>query len=216
MPYSRALIFLGAFASVFGAANEALAHPHVFVVVKSDVVFDAQGKVSGIRHAWTFDEMYSAFATTGLTTDGSPASEAQLKPIAETNVGDLAEYSYFTVTKSPGQKVEFDKPVDIGMSEGPDKLVTLRFTLPLKQPVSAGKVLTLQVYDPSYFVSFDFAKSDAVKLVSAPPGCSLNVVQPKPLQETEAQKLSESYFSGLSPGSDFGIKLASRAIVACP
>ncbi|MDB5650096.1 MAG: hypothetical protein JWL62_1616 [Hyphomicrobiales bacterium] len=213
----RALIFVAvALAGFIGAASEAWAHPHVFVVVKSELIFDAQGKVSGIRHAWTFDEMYSSFVTTGLTADGAVASDAQLQPVAETNVGDLAENSYITVTKSPGQKVEFDKPKDIGMSEGADKLVTLRFTLPLKQALSAGKCFTLQVSDPSYFVAFDFAKTDAVKLVSPPSGCSLSVVQPKPLEDTEAKKLSEAYFSGLSPGSDFGIKLASRAILACP
>ncbi|MDB5509431.1 MAG: hypothetical protein JWL93_1900 [Hyphomicrobiales bacterium] len=193
-----------------------LAHPHVFVVVKSEVLFDPQGRVSGVAHSWTFDEMYSAFATTGLSADGKPATDAQLAPIAETNVGDLEEFGYFTVVKAAGQKIEFGKPTDIAMSEGKDKLVTLRFKLPLKQPASAGKALTLQVYDPSYFVSFDFEKTDAVKLVSAPAGCSLNVAQPNPLQEAESKKLSEAFFSGLSPGNDFGVKLASRAVVACP
>ncbi|MDO9439837.1 MAG: DUF1007 family protein [Beijerinckiaceae bacterium] len=202
--------------ALLGSAGAAMAHPHVFVVVKSDVLFDAQGKVSGVRHSWTFDEMYSAFATTGISQDGKPATDAQLAPIAETNVGDLAEFGYFTVVKSAGQKIEFDKPTDIAMSEGKDKLVTLRFTLPLKQAASAGKALTLQVYDPSYFVSFDFEKTNAVKLVSAPAGCTLNLAQPNALQEAETKKLSEAFFTGQSPGADFGVKLAGRAVVACP
>lgn len=213
----RAASLVVASALALGAlSSAALAHPHVFVVVKSDVLFDAEGRVSGVAHTWTFDEMYSAFATTGLSSDGKPATDAQLAPIAETNVGDLEEFGYFTVVKAAGRKVEFGKPTDIAMSEGKDKLVTLRFRLPLKQPASAGTALTLQVYDPSYFVSFDFEKTDAVKLVAAPAGCSLNVAQPNPLQEAESKKLSEAFFSGLSPGNDFGVKLASRAVVACP
>jgi ABC-type uncharacterized transport system substrate-binding protein len=198
-----------------GLSAPALAHPHVFVVVKSELVFNAQGQVSGVRHAWTFDEMYSAFATTGINADGKPASAEQLQPLAEQNVGDLAEFGYFTVVKAPGQKIELGKPEAISMSESDKKLVTLRFTVPLKKPASAGKALTLQVYDPTYFVSFDFDKN-GVELVSAPSGCSLSVSQPKSLDDTESQRLSEAFFSGLSPGADFGIKLASRALVACP
>jgi len=49
-----------------------------------------------------------------------------------------------------------------------------------------------------------------------PSGCSLSMSQPKPLDNGEAQRLNEAFFSGLSPGADFGIKLASRATVACP
>lgn len=212
MTHSRA--FALALASLVLSAP-ALAHPHVFVVVKSELVFDAQGMVSGVRHAWTFDEMYSAFATTGVNADGKPASAAQLQPLAEQNVGDLAEFGYFTVLKSPGQKIELGKPEAISMSEDERKLVTLRFTVPLKKPASAGKVLTLQVYDPTYFVSFDFDKN-GVSLASAPGGCSLSLSQPKALDDSESKRLNEAFFSGLSPGADFGIKLAGTAMVACP
>ncbi len=214
MTRSRAFAYALALLTT-GLSAPALAHPHVFVVVKSELVFNAQGLVSGVRHAWTFDEMYSAFATTGINADGKPASAEQLQPLAEQNVGDLAEFGYFTVLKAPGQKIELGAPEAISMSESDKKLVTLRFTVPLKKPASAGKVLTLQVYDPTYFVSFDFDKN-GVALVSAPSGCSLSVTQPKSLDDTESQKLSEAFFSGLSPGADFGIKLASRALVACP
>jgi hypothetical protein len=55
-----------------------------------------------------------------------------------------------------------------------------------------------------------------VKLLSAPQGCSLSVSKPRALDTEESKKLNESFFSGLSPGSDFGAKLADRAIVACP
>ena len=201
--------------AMFGLVAPAAAHPHVFVVVKSQLLFDGQGRLVAIRQAWTFDDMYSAFATTGLNADGKPASAQQLQPLADQNVGDLAEFNYFTALRAPGQKIEYGKPTDISMSEDQKKLVTLRFTVPLKQPASAGKAITLQVYDPTYFVSFDFDK-DGVALIGAPAGCSLNLVQPTPLADTEAKRLNEAFFSGLSPGADFGVKMASRAIIACP
>ena len=50
----------------------------------------------------------------------------------------------------------------------------------------------------------------------APAGCSLSLVEPSPLVAADNQKLSEAFFQNMSPGADFGIKLATRAIVACP
>ena len=196
-------------------ASPALAHPHVFVVVKSEILFDAQGRISGISQSWTFDDMYSSFVTTGASEDGKPVTTEKLQPLAEQNVSDLAEFSYFTIVKVPGQKIEFAKPQAISMREDEKKLVTLTFTLPLKNPVKADKAFNLQVYDPTYFVSFDFAK-DGVVMKGAPSGCSLSMSQPAPLGESESKRLNEAFFSGLSPGADFGIKLASRATVACP
>ena len=44
----------------------ASAHPHVWVTVKSELVYAPDGSVTGVRHAWTFDDMFSVFAIQGL------------------------------------------------------------------------------------------------------------------------------------------------------
>ena len=134
----------------------------------------------------------------------------------KTNVESLADFAYFTVVKSSGKQSEFGKPTDFWLEEGNDRLVTLHFTLPLKTPASAGRVLTLTVYDPTYFVAFSMADKEPVSLEGAPPGCSASISKPKALDATDTQKLNESFFTNLSPGADFGIKLAERAIIACP
>jgi hypothetical protein len=36
------------------------------------------------------------------------------------------------------------------------------------------------------------------------------------LEAADKQKLSESFFTNLSPGANFGFKMASSIIVACP
>jgi ABC-type uncharacterized transport system substrate-binding protein len=211
-PLSVAACLLGACVYV----GPALAHPHVFVTMKARIIFDAHGHIAAIRQAWTFDDMYSAFATEGLGTDGKLPTREQLAPLAKANVESLAEFGYFTVGKASGKQVEFTEPVDYFLEENPDKLVTLTITLPLKTPASAGKAFSLQVYDPTYFVAFGVADKDAVTLEGAPKGCSSSVVKPVPLEAPETQKLSEAFFAGLSPGADFGIKLASRIVIACP
>jgi ABC-type uncharacterized transport system substrate-binding protein len=197
-------------------ASPAAAHPHVWVAVRSEVVFDADGKIKGVRHAWTFDEMYSAFAVQGLGKDGRPPSREELAPIAKTNVESLAEFEYFTFAKHNNAKVNFGPPQDFWLEADEKKIVTMHFTLPLETPLSAQRPFSFQVYDPTYFVSFGMEKQEPVTLRGAPGGCSTSQIEPKPLLASETQKLSEAFFNNMSPGADFGVKLATRIIVACP
>jgi ABC-type uncharacterized transport system substrate-binding protein len=201
---------------LLGGSTVAQAHPHVFVTAREQVVFGADGKVTAVMAAWTFDEMYSAFAIQGLGDPDKILTREELAPLAKTNVDSLAEFGWFTVAKTGGKPVLFKDPVDYWLEEGADKLVTLHFTLPLKEPTSTGRFFTLQVYDPTYFVDFQFDDKSPVLLANAPAGCSLSVTKPKPLDNTDSQKLSEAFFTNMSPGTDFGVKLASRGIIACP
>lgn len=192
------------------------AHPHVWVAVRSEVVFAADGKIAGVRHAWEFDEMYSAYAVQGLGKNGKPPTPEELAPLAQTNVESLAEFEFFTFAKQNSAKLAFKPPENVSLEANEKKIVTLRFFLPLANPVAAKKPFSFQVYDPTYFVAFDLEKKNPVTLAQAPAGCSLSLVEPAPLLATDNQKLSEAFFQNMSPGSDFGMKLATRAIVACP
>ena len=78
--------------ALIAAGAPARAHPHVWVAVRSEVVFGPDGKISGVRHAWEFDEMYSAFAVQGLGKNGRPPTREELAPLAKTNVESLAEF----------------------------------------------------------------------------------------------------------------------------
>src|ERR1700745_102818 len=42
------------------------AHPHVWVTFHSEVVYASKGVMAAVRHIWTFDDMYSAFALQGI------------------------------------------------------------------------------------------------------------------------------------------------------
>ncbi len=197
-------------------ATAARAHPHVWVAVRSEVVFEPDGRISGVRHAWEFDEMYSAFAVQGLGKDGKPPTREELAPLARTNVESLAEFDYFTYAKQNNAKAAFKAPENVYLEANDKKIVTLHFFLPLEAPVAAKKPFSFQVYDPTYFVAFGLEKKDPVTLAQAPPGCSVSLMEPAPLVATDNQKLSEAFFQNMSPGSDFGAKLATRAIVTCP
>ena len=198
------------------AATPAAAHPHVWVTVKSNLTFTPDGKVAGVVHDWVFDEMYSSFATQGLAKKGELVKREQFAPLAQENAQSLAEIGYFTTLKIGGKPAEFGSVTDYWMQERPDHLVEFHVTLPLKTPASLAKFMTLRVADPEFFIDFEFDDKDPVTLVSAPAGCSASVAKPKPLEDTDKKKLDESFFTNLSPGSNFGFKMASSAIIACP
>jgi len=213
----RLLPFLTAVAGLIAGCSAVSAHPHVWVTVKSELVYAPDGPITGVRHAWTFDDMFSTFAIQGIESKKKDQfTREELAPLAQVNVDSLKEYDFFTYAKVANAKVEFGTPIDYSLEQREDKLVVLRFTLPLKTPASAAKAFSFQVYDPTYFVAFEMEKQDPVGMASAPKGCSVNLLGSKPLAVEDTKKLSESFFSGLSPGYDFGIKLASRIIVACP
>ena len=216
LPFRRfARSALAALAALAGC-GAAEAHPHVFVTAREQVIFGPDGRVAGLRAAWTFDDMYSSFVTQGLGAPDAILTPAELAPLAKTNVESLAEFGYFTVAKLAGHQLEFAEPTDYSLEESRDKLVTLFFTLPLKVPVRPAPALNVSVYDPTYFVSFEMADKDPVSLAAAPIGCSTSVIKPRPLDSGDNQKLSEAFFANMSPGQDFGIKLASKVMVACP
>jgi ABC-type uncharacterized transport system substrate-binding protein len=205
-------------AIVAAFATPALAHPHVFVSVKSEILHNSETKASAVRHAWTFDAAYSAFAVQGLDKNGDgKLSREELADLAKVNIESLNEYGYFTFVKADGAKQELNDPVDYALDFANGEL-TLRFTLPLKVAAKASKALTLEVYDPTYFVAFAMADSaDAATLdANAPKGCVINVNRPKPPEALQQKNLSESFFDTLSPSAGFGLQFINRVLIACP
>lgn len=194
------------------AMSAALAHPHVYVTMKSEIVYDAEGRMTGIRHHWTFDDMFSSYATQGLEQKQKGVfTREELQPLAEVNITSMKEFEYFTEGKMNGQKAEFGAPTDYFL-ELKDQLLTLHFTLPLKTPIQT-KSVDLEIYDPLYFVAFEFDEKNPITLKDAPPNCKLNTV--KLGDGTKSQSLSESLFARPDPNNPFGAQFANKIAVKC-
>lgn len=195
------------------AASVAHAHPHVWITATSELVYAPDGTITGVRHAWTFDDMFSAYAVQGLESKTKGAyTREELGPLAQTNVESLKEYAYFTFARADGKKERFNEPVDYFL-DYKDTVLTLHFTLPLKNPVKP-KQLVLEVFDRSYFIDFQMAKDNPVKLVGAPAGCQMKLDRPSDGTVT-AQKLNEQTFMN-GENSNFGMMFANKITVDCP
>jgi len=197
---------------VLGTAA-AEAHPHVWIVAKSELIYAPDGTITGVRHAWTFDDMFSTYALQGIETKVKGAySREELAPLAQTNVESLKEYAYFTFAKGDGKKQKFTEPVDYFL-EYKDSALTLHFTLPVKTPFKARQ-LALEVFDRSFFIDFQMDKDNPVKLVGAPAGCQMKLDRPSDGTAT-AQKLNEQTFMD-GPNANFGMMFANKITVDCP
>jgi len=214
----RFFFFIVGLACFIAATGRVDAHPHVWVTMTEELLYAPDGSVTGVRHAWTFDDMFSAFATQGMEqkTQGTFTRE-ELEPLAKVNVESLREYAFFTYAKMNGkrQRDAFLDPVDYFLEYDPKETVlTLHFTLPFKTPVKA-KTIELEIYDPEFFIDFGFAEKDPVRLVSAPAQCTASVQKPHDDNFSAALRLDKSFMTS-EANAGMGSNFANRISVTCP
>jgi ABC-type uncharacterized transport system substrate-binding protein len=124
----------------------------------------------------------------------------QLAELAMVNIDGLKEFGYFTYIVLGDMAVKLGEPQKYWL-EYKNGVLSLIFTLPFAQPIapSRSKDLTILVLDPTYFIAFEFAKANPVRLAQgAPKSCKVTIAE---LAEgsAEARRLSK-VFDELGPG----------------
>lgn len=178
------------------------AHPHVWVTVTTEVVFSPDSTVAAVRHHWSFDEMFSTFATQGLDSDkDGKLSREELQGLTDVNVSSIKEFEFYTQARSSGKKALLTEAVYHWL-EYSNGVLTLHFTLNLQKPAAVNS-FEVGLSDWSNFVDFKFAKGNAVRLVGAPAHCQLEIV-------------NDSSFMPPSIVSPLGAPVSNRIMVTCP
>lgn len=214
-PFKTTCLGIGLLIACLALATNAQAHPHVWVTVQTEVLHDGQKSVTGFRHRWTFDEFYSSFAIQGMdkNNDGQYDRE-ELKDLAEVNISSLQEFGFFTFPIVAEKEMERLQPRDYWL-EHKDGVITLNFTLPLKEPVLKAnlKDFHFSIYDPSFYVAFAFAKTEPVRLSAAPAGCQAEISNPE--AQAPSKSLGESLFSNMDKLTNFSQQYAQTVKVKC-
>lgn len=177
----------GAGLMLLGAAAPALAHPHIFIDAKVAIGFDSSGRIASLKHTWTFDPAFSAWAVQGLDTnhDGTVSTE-EMQPLADDNMSGLSQYGFYTYA---GDGMSFS-PVGDQKMVYVDGKVTLSYSITANTPQVPGHDFELGVYDPEYYVAISFADVSAVTLENAPADCSVRLDPPEPMSDALQQRLS--------------------------
>jgi ABC-type uncharacterized transport system substrate-binding protein len=202
------------------AAGPAVAHPHVWIEMRSDVVFNEQGQVTALNLMWTFDDGYAQVALEGLDANGDGVySAGELEPLTRENIASLKDYDFFTVLRFNGEKQAQGEVKEFGQIWSNDKL-QLHLQVPLKTPVDPTKgEFVAKVYDPDFFIAMDFAKDEPVTAIGPmPKNCEL-VLKPVPtdaeIEQTRAMLSTKGPEWKPENDEDFGALFAQPVSIQC-
>jgi len=172
------------------SATAALAHPHVFVKVKSKLLAK-DGALVGLQHTWILDEQWlqSQLEEYDKDRDGRLTRE-ELAPLEAESKATLEMFRSFTMVRSGGTPIRAVDPRDVVVDYQGDVL-GLSFTVTLAKPVPlVGRETLLEVYDATFFSGFTFASPDAVTFAGeAPQGCSVTVGVAPSKQQLSAYRM---------------------------
>jgi ABC-type uncharacterized transport system substrate-binding protein len=191
------------------------AHPHVWITVKGEIVFEPDQTITEIRYNWSFDEAYSAYAVLGLgkAANGNITSE-ELKNTSIVNAQAFQEAQYFTFVTTDGSKIGFSGASDYRLGYDNGRL-NLAFRLHLQNPIPASHNFEIKIYDPTFFVSLTLSGAeDAIKAVNLPYGCAMRLTRPESLVDAQ-RAIADEVFLQMEGNSTYGARYANEADVTC-
>ena len=107
-------------------------------------------------------------------------------------VKTVALEDYWVMKPEDFEAIAEDIQMNGGSMPEDVKLLELHFTLPLKDPSDASAPITLDVYDPTYYVDFRFGQEEsALGTVNAPGACQITRKEPPPLDDATAYALAQ-------------------------
>ncbi|UUX48905.1 DUF1007 family protein [Nisaea acidiphila] len=210
--------FFGIFAfglALLVSARTAESHPHAWVDITVQVIFDPAGDVAGLREHWLLDEFYTVFALESMGAGDAGPTQAAIDDLMKNNMKSLAEYDYFTQVEQAGKPIAFG-PITKMASQLKNGRLLMSFMLPFKQAVNLSDgPLDYRIFDPTYYIEVLHAQQDdAIQLQGAPVGCNHRLTAPRPSLEdiARAARLDQTQ----SGGDGLGILFSERVEVYCP
>jgi ABC-type uncharacterized transport system substrate-binding protein len=200
-------------------AGPALAHPHVWIDTKIEVILNDRNEATGVRVSWTYDDLYSLYVVGDMGLD--PDWDGKLTPEEEARLSGFdmkwdPEFPGDTYALQGEAPLALSRPKDwtAGYADGKITSTHLRS---FDAPVPVGdKPLIVQVYDPGYYVAYAIPFDP---VVTGGTGCTAQVFQPD-IDEAEEQLLAalSEYTPDVDLEAEFpavGAQFAEEVRVTC-
>ncbi|MDL2399634.1 DUF1007 family protein [Rhizobium mayense] len=195
----------------------AVAHPHIFIDAKFDVIASPDGSINELRNVWRFDEVFSSSVLLDFDKNGNMTLDpGELKAVGKTVKNSLAQYDYYTNATSNGKAIAMAKPEEIRADYKDDALI-LTFSLkPLQKTFLKGTTI-FGIYDKTLYTAVDFAAdSDMATSGEAFARCKRKVVRPNPNEIiAQNQATLTSMFFNDPMGTNYSQLVATRLEVQC-
>jgi ABC-type uncharacterized transport system substrate-binding protein len=187
-------------------------HPHSWVEIDTTLVWSEDSRLVGLAMTWHFDIYYSSLVLDDMRHVEQPL-ERQLGEEADTMINNLYDYHYFSELALGELKVSLLKPQQYRLTASDGRLA-LSMELPFERPLDpAGKVLTLSVYDPSYYVAMYHVSEASVHVgITHEDRCRWEIIDPDPGEDMieYAQSLDQSQRDTVGLGNLFAEKVVIR------
>lgn len=195
----------------------ALAHPHAWIDLRTRLVADGAGQVTGLRQHWEIDPLYSLMLMEEFGPAGDDGARAEgLERLAETMLGNMAEFDYMTRLTVDGERVAWGGVEDIRLTvDDASDALHFRFTLMLGEPVDLeGRELEYAVYDPTYYIEILHDGGNAIETGALGSECSVRVREPDP-PESLVGRMARIDRNDSPVEEGIGERFAERVRIGC-
>ena len=197
----------------------ALAHPHIFIDTRYEVLLNDRNEATALRIGWTYDDLYALLIFGDLALD--PDGDGVLTPEEEASLNgfDMQWIEGFegdTYVLMDGQPLAISGPRDWTASWADGKLSSTHIR-DLVTPVPVADVpLVIQAYDPGYYVAHVILPP---AVVTGGAGCSAQVFEADlDAADTALQEALAEYAPGADVEGQFpavGAKFSDEVRVTC-
>jgi ABC-type uncharacterized transport system substrate-binding protein len=149
---------LFAAAALLAFSTPASSHPHVWIDVRVEIVFDETGRLTAVRERWVLDANFTRY---DILPAGDADRDGVLDPAEAENaiaryMGWIGYFDYFTRIALARETVDFIEPPAPNVSFL-DGHFTVSAELVLAEPlVLAGRSVGIDVFDQELYYYFDF------------------------------------------------------------
>ena len=160
----------------------ALAHFHYELPLETTLQTNAKGELTGLNITWVYDD---------ALTELMLKDQKDISKLGKKLMSDLHTLSYFTAIKLNGKALNLAKVSDHSLQELKHKdykNLELKFTLPLKKPISlVGKnTLELRHEDANASAILYYDKPQNLQLGKLKDHCKVDITEKKNFEEGEA------------------------------
>jgi len=152
---------------VFKASAGLEAHPHVFIDTTVTIMFDDEG-ITGFQIQWLFDEMFSSMIINDFDEDYNlQFNSTEIVNIEKNAFSNLKNFHYFSYISLNEKDFPFKKVTNFSASIIGERLI-YKFFIPYKiKAKEAEQIVTVAVYDDSYYCDVAFAEKSPLILKNA-------------------------------------------------
>nr|WP_147391908.1 DUF1007 family protein [Paracoccus onubensis] len=142
-----------------------MAHPHIYIEASLDLIYNEKGELTSFGVEWAYDELYSLLIIEDFSFDQdgdgvlTPEENEMIQGFDADWEPDFDGRLYPSVD---GQPVAMEPVRDFTAEYRDGRLVSYHLH-PLSTPLPADKSLTIQVYDPEFYVHFTLPEPPEAK-----------------------------------------------------